>query len=67
MATSASWPKDVDISFLRGMVLLVVLFLVPHLVLDASFRMGFPNNVATVKHSIEMALIYTLMLQKMAK
>ena len=62
MATSVSWPRDVDISFLRGMVLLVVLFLVPHLVLDASFRMGFPNNVATVKHSIEMVLIYTVVL-----
>ena len=41
---------------------MLVLFFVPHLVLAVAFRMGFPRNVVTVKHSIEMALIYTVVL-----
>ncbi len=66
MVSNVSWPKDVEVSCIRGMALLVVLFFAPHLILDASFRMGFPNNVVTVKHSLEMALIYIAVLAAVA-
>ena len=60
MSYNPAWPQEVDVSFLRGTVLLTILFFLPHLALSWAFSLGFPSNIVTVKHGFLSVLIYSL-------
>jgi membrane protease YdiL (CAAX protease family) len=61
-----NWSKNVDASFIRGLVLLVVFFFVPHWIIHIVFSLGFPSDILTVKHGFQLVLIYVLELLLLA-